>query len=193
MDGAGGTRRTACSSRCSSWPDSNLAATPFVALDHGQTFPDDGFTWINGHALMSVRAFQQDERRLARKKRTPDSVEVPSHGRRKRGMTPPIKMAAGTSLLPGKNGQVIDPTVREHTNPLISHRALVPIVQETYDPKKGPPSRELARNWAAECDGLAVFDNYPSIMLAVKEAHDSGGDPRHALEQKLARLRERYG
>ena len=172
--------------------NSNLAATPFLALDHGQTFSDEGFTWINGHALMSARAFQQDKRRLARKKRTQDRVEVPSHGRRKRGMPPPIKMASGTSLLPGKNGQVIDPTVREYTNPLISKRALVPIAQETYDPKKGPPSKELTRMWAAECDGLAVFDNYPSIMLAVEEAHDSGSDPRHALEQKLAHLRERY-
>lgn len=171
--------------------DGNLAATPFVALDHGQTFPDEGFTWINGHALMSARAFRQDERRLARRKRTHDNVEVPSHGRRKRGVPPPIKMASGTSLLPAKIGQVIDPNVRENTNPLISNRALVPIVQETYDPKKGPPSREQTRFWAAECGGLTVFDNYPSIMLAVEEAHDSGSNPRHALEQKLARLRER--
>ena len=173
--------------------DGNLAATPFVAFDHGQTFSDEGFTWINGHALMSARAFRQDERRWTRKKRTADSVEVPSHGRRKRGMPPPIKMASGTSLLPGKNGQVIDPAIRKHTNPLISNRALVPITEETYDPGKGPPSKELTRMWAAECDALAVFDNYPSIMLAVKEAHDSGSDPRHALEQKLAQLRERYG
>ena len=107
-------------------------------------------------------------------------------------MLPPIKMASGTSLLPGRNGQVIDPTVRQNTNPLISNRALVPIAQETYDPKKGPPSKELTRMWAAECGGLAIFDNYPSIMLAVEEAHDSGNNPRHALEQKLARLRERY-
>jgi hypothetical protein len=100
-------------------------------------------------------------------------------------------MASGTSLLPGKNGQLIDPTRREEANPLISRRALVPIVQETYDPKTGPPSQEIARNWAAECGGLAIFDTYPSIMLAVEEAHSSGCNPRQALEQKIARLRER--
>ena len=88
---------------------------------------------------MSARAFQQDERRLARKKRTQDSVVVPSHGRRKRGMPPPIKMAAGTSLLPGKNGQVIDPNVREHTNPLISHRAPGPDFPRDVRPQKRTP------------------------------------------------------
>ncbi|MEE8250645.1 MAG: hypothetical protein V3R24_02800, partial [Gemmatimonadales bacterium] len=56
---------------------------------------------------------------------------------------------------------------------------------------EGSPSRELARNWAAECGGLAVFDTYPSIMLAVEEAHSGGCNPRQALEQKIARLRER--
>lgn len=171
--------------------DSNLRATPFVALDHGQNFPDNGFMWINGQALMSVRAFQRDSRRLKRERRNQDSVSVPSHGRREREMTPPIKMASGTSLLPGKHGQVIDPTSRENANPLISHLSLVPIVQETYDPKKGSPSPALARNWAAACGGLAVFDTYPSIMLAVEEAHSSGCNPRQALEQKIARLRER--
>ena len=50
---------------------------------------------------------------------------------------------------------------------------------------------ELARNWAAECGGLAVFDTYPSIMLAVEDAHSSGSNPRQALEQKIASLRER--
>ncbi|MDA1055649.1 MAG: hypothetical protein O3C40_35080 [Planctomycetota bacterium] len=172
--------------------DSNLGATPFVALDHGQTFPDDGFTWINGHALMSTRAFHQDARRLTRKGRNQDRVEVPSHGRRKRGVPSPIKMASGTSLLPGKYGQLIDPNARTNTNPQISRLALVPNVQETYDPKQGPPSRELTRTWAAECGGLSVFDNYPSIMLAVEEAHSGGSNPRQALEQKIARLRERY-
>lgn len=172
--------------------DSNLGATPFVALDHGQTFSETGFQWINGHALMSDRAFRRDSRRLKQARRSPDSVEVPSHGRRKRGIAPPIKMASGTSLLPGKTGALVDPTARE-TNPLISRRALVPMVQETYEPKKGPPSRELARTWAAECGGLAVFDTYPSIMLAVEEAHCRGCNPRQALEQKIARLRERSG
>ena len=171
--------------------DSNLAATPFVALDHGQTFPEAGFAWINGHALMSDRAFKRDSRRLKHMRRGRDSVEVPSHGRRKRGATPPITMACGTSLLPGKNGRLIDPAARKNTNPLISRRALVPAVQETYDPTKGPPTRELARAWAAECGGLAVFDTYPSIMLAVEEAHGRGHNPRQALEQKIARLRER--
>jgi hypothetical protein len=171
--------------------DSNLAATPFVVLDHGQSFSDDGFRWINGHALLSDRAFQRDARRLTREGRNQDSVKVPSHGRRKQGMTPRIKMASGKSLLPGKNGQLIDPT-RENTNPLISRLALVPIVKETYDPKKGSPSRALARNWAAECGGLEVFDTYASIMLAVQEAHNSGRNPRQTLEQKIASLRERY-
>jgi len=172
--------------------DSNLGATPFVALDHGQSFPDDGFTWINGHALMSARAFQRDARRLKRKGRNKDSVEVPGHGRRKRELPPLIKMDSGTSLLPRTYGQLIDPNVRANTNPQISCRALVPSVQETYDPKNGPPSRDLVRNWAAECGGISVFDNYPSIMLAVEEAHNSGTNPRQALEQKIARLRERY-
>jgi hypothetical protein len=124
-------------------------------------------------------------------RRNRDSVQVPSHGRRNRGTPHPIKMASGTSLLPGKSGQLIDPTPREDANPLISRRALVPTLQETYDPNTGPPSRELARHWAAECDGLAVFDTYPSIMIAVKEAHSSGCNPRQTLEQKIARLRER--
>jgi hypothetical protein len=170
--------------------DSNLAATPFVVLDHGQTLPEAGFTWINGHALMSDRAFQHDSRRLKQVRRGRDSVKVPSHGRRKPGITPAIKMASGTSLLPGNSGRLIDPTARE-TNPLISRLALVPMVQETYDPNKGPPSRELARTWAAECGGLAVFDIYPSIMLAVEEAHSHSCNPRLALEQRIARLRER--
>ncbi len=111
--------------------DSNLGVTPFVALDHGQTFPDEGFTWINGHALMSARAFQRDVRRLRRKGRNQDSVELPSRGRRKRGMTPPIKLASGTSLLPGKLGQLIDLTSRDNTNPQISRLALVPTVVGT--------------------------------------------------------------
>ena len=37
--------------------NSNLRATPFVALDHGQEFSESGFTWINGHVLISDRAF----------------------------------------------------------------------------------------------------------------------------------------
>jgi len=171
--------------------NSNLAASPFVALDHGQSFSEDGFTWTNGHALMSVRAFRRDARRLNGVGRNRDRVQVPSHGRRVRGAPSPIKVASGTSLLRVKSGQLIDPTPRANANPLISHRALVPLVQETYDPKTGPPSRELTRTWAAECGGLAVFDTYPSIMLVVEEAHSSGCNPRQALEQKIARLRER--
>ena len=170
--------------------NSNLAATPFVALDHGEALPDDGFTWINGHALMSTRAFQRDARRL-RERRDRDSVKVPGHGRRKPGMPPPIKMACGRSLLPGHNGQVIDPASRESTNAMIIRLALVPVAQEIYDPKRGPPSRDLARQWAAECDGLLVFDTYPSLMISVEEAHQNGCNPRQALEQKIARLRER--
>ena len=170
--------------------DSNLEATPFIALDHGQHFPDDGFTWINGHALMSTRAFQRDSRRL--KGRKQDSVKVPSHSRRKRGVPPPIKMAPGTSLLPGRNGQVIDPAARRNTTSQTSRLALVPVTRETYDPDTGPPSRLLARNWAAECGGLVIFDTYPSIMLVVEEAHKNRCNPRQALEQKIARLRERY-
>jgi hypothetical protein len=171
--------------------DSNLSATPFVTLDHGQEFSEEGFTWINGHALMSDHAYRRDKRRLKGKPYSGDSVEVPSHARRKCGMSLPIKLASGTSLLPAKLGQLIDPTVRENANPLISRLSLVPIVNETYDPPKGPPSRNLARIWAAECDGLAVFDTYPSIMLAVEEAHTKGCNPRQALEQKIAHLRER--
>ncbi|MEO2024714.1 MAG: hypothetical protein ABGZ23_02405 [Fuerstiella sp.] len=170
--------------------DSNLGATPFVAVDHGQHFPEDGFTWINGHALMSNRAFRRDSRRLKRI-RSGDSVNVPSHARRKRGTPPPISMAPGTSLLPGRNGQLIDPTARRNTTSQISRLALVPVVQDTYDPGKGPPSRALARYWAAECGGLQVFDTYPSIMLMVEEAHNNECNPRQALEQKIARLRER--
>lgn len=170
--------------------NSNLAATPFVVLDHGQRFPDDGFTWINGHALMSTRAFQRDARRL-RERQDRDNVKVPGHGRRKRGLPPPIKMACGRSLLPGHNGQLIDPASRESTQAMISPLALVPVAQETYDPKQGPPSRGVARQWAAECGGLTVFDSYPSIMLSVEEAHHNDCNPRQALEQKIARLRER--
>ena len=170
--------------------NSNLAATPFVALDHGEALPDDGFTWINGHALMSTLAFQRDTRRLS-KRRNRDSVKVPGHGRRKRGMPPAIKMACGRSLLPSHNGQMIDPASRESTSAMTNRLSLVPVAQETYDRKRGPPSRELARQWAAECGGLPVFDSYPSIMLSVEEAHHNGCNPRQTLEQKIARLRER--
>jgi hypothetical protein len=171
--------------------DSNLGATPFVAVDHGQHFPEDGFTWINGHAVISDRAFRRDSRRL-KSARSGDRVTVPSHARRKRGMAPPIRMAPGTSLLPGRHGQLIDPADSRNTNSQISRLALVPVVTETYDSNKGPPSRALARNWAAECGGLAIFDTYPSIMLVVEEAHNNEGNPRQALEQKISRLRERY-
>jgi len=170
--------------------NSALAATPFVAIDHGQLFPDDGFTWINGHALMSARAFQRDARQF-RKGRQRDSVKVPGHGRRKRGLPPPITMACGKSLLPGDLGRLIDPSIRPCTSSMIHRLALVPVPLESYDPAKGPPSRDLARQWAAECGGLSLFDNYPSIMLSVEEAHHEGGNPRQALEQKIARLRER--
>lgn len=170
--------------------NSNLAATPFVALDHGEEMADTGFTWINGHALMSTRAFQRDARR-ARKRWDHDSVQVPSHGRRKRGMPPPIKMACGRSLLPGRIGQLIDSAARECTNATTNRLALVPVAHETYDPKKGPPSREIVRQWASECGGLTVFESYPSIMLSVEESHHNGGNPRQTLEQKIARLRER--
>lgn len=171
--------------------DSNLAATPFVAIDHGQEFSEDGFTWINGQALMSDRAFQRDKRLLKGAGHSRGRVKVPGHGRRKRGLEPPIKIASGRSLLPNKLGQLIDPAARQDTNPMISSLALVPVVQEIYDPETGPPSRDLARTWAADCGGLAVFDTYPSIMLVVDEAHRSRCDPRQALEQKIARLRER--
>lgn len=170
--------------------NSNLAATPFVALDHGQAFPVDGFTWINGHALMSARAFQRDARRLS-KRGDRDSVKVPGHVRRKRGLPPPIKMSCGKSLLPGNIGQLIDPAARQGPNSTVHRLAAVPVAQETYDPKQGPPSRQIVRQWAAECGGLSVFDSYPSIMLSVQEAHHNGCDPRQALEQKIARLRER--
>lgn len=170
--------------------NSNLAATPFVALDHGQSFPDDGFTWINGQALMSARSFLRDARRL-KDRRGRDRVKVPGHGRRKNGLPPSINLVSGTSLLPAHKGQVIDPSIRENPNARISRRALVPVAQKTYDPKQGPPSREIARQWAAECGGLTVFDTYPSIMLSVVEAHHEDCNPRQALEQKIARLRER--
>jgi hypothetical protein len=101
-------------------------------------------------------------------------------------------MAPGTSLLPGRHRQLIDPADSRNTNSQISRLALVPVVTETYDSNKGPPSRTLARNWAAECGGLAIFDTYPSIMLVVEEAHNNEGNPRQSLEQKISRLRERY-
>jgi len=170
--------------------NSNLSVTPFVALDHGQQFPADGFPWINGHALMSPRAFERDARRVI-EPRDRDSVKVPGHVRRKRTQPSPIKMASGTSLLPGNLGQVIDPTIRPITNSMSGGFGLVPLVQETYDPNGAPPSRDLARQWAAECGGLSVFDNYPSLMLSVEEAHHEGNNPRQVLEQKIARLRER--
>ena len=170
--------------------DSNFSATPFVALDHGQLFPDDGFTWINGQALMSARAFQRDARRLKGRSGR-DRVEVPGHGRRKNDQTPPVKMICGTSLLPGQKGQMIDPSRRESPKEKISRLALVPVMQKIYDPKQGPPSHDIGRQWAAECGGLTTFDTYPSIMLSVEEAYQNGCNPRQALEQKIARLRER--
>jgi len=37
-----------------------------------------------------------------------------------------------------------------------------------------------------------VFDTYRSVMLEVEEAHTRGSNPRQALEQTIARIRERY-
>lgn len=170
--------------------NSNLAATPFVALDHGQSFPVDGFTWINGHALMSARAFQRDARRF-KGRGDRDNVTVPGHGRTKRGQPPSIALACGRSLLPGHNGQLIDPTLLAKTSAMSNRFALGPVARETYDPNQGPPSREVARQWAAECGGLPIFETYPSIMLSIVDAHHQGCNPRQALEQKIARLRER--
>ncbi len=168
--------------------NSSLAATPFVAIDHGQTFPDDGFTWINGHALMSVRAFQRDRKRL---KGITDTVKVPAYRHGKRGAAPAITMACGKSLLPAEYGKIIDPAVRSVTNTMPHRLALVPMTCEEYDPKKGPPSHNLVRQWAAECGGLAVLETYPSIFLSVEEAHHHGCNPHETLEQKIAQLRER--
>lgn len=86
--------------------DSNFSATPFVALDDGQCFPDDRFTRINGQTLMSARALLRDAWRL-KDQHGRDRVKVPGHGRRKNGPPPPIKMASGKSLLPGQNGRSI--------------------------------------------------------------------------------------
>jgi len=168
----------------------NLSATPFVALDHGQELPEDGFAWINGHALMSHKAYQDDSRRL-KKGRGRDRVKVPGHRRVLRGQQPPIKMTPGKSILPGNVGELIDPASRTAAGAIAGRLALVSVVPEAYDPEKGPPSRELARFWAAECGGLSIFDTYPSIMLSMLEAHNNGCCPRQALEQKIAQLRER--
>lgn len=172
------------------YADSNLRATPFVALNHGQEFSDAGFTWINGHVLISDRAFRRDNRRLQSNDHV-DQVRVPATGRRKRGQPLPVKLSAGTSLLPGRSGNLIGAIADRLGCPPVSPLAGVPMVEEEYDPKRGPPSQVLARQWATECDGVAIFDTYPSIMLAVEEAHQAGGNPRHALEQKIAHLRER--
>lgn len=169
--------------------NSNLAATPFVAVDHGQKFPEDGFPWINGHALMSPNAFHQDARRWKGRKDMGE-VQVPGHARRKRGVPLPITVACGKSLLPGHKGQVIDPA-SECASAAANRLALVPITRDIYDPAKGPPSRDVARQWAAECGGLKIFETYPSIMISVVESHLEGGNPQQALEQKIARLRER--
>ena len=170
--------------------NSNLAVTPFVALDHGQKFPDDGFLWLNGQTLMSPLAFQRDVRRW-KDRSDLDRVKVPGHVRAKRGGPPPIALAFGKSLLPGHVGQMIDPVSRHSTHAVINRLALLPAARETYDPGQGAPSRVLARQWAAECGGLVVFETYPSIMLSVDEAHQHGCNPRQALEQKIAQLRER--
>ncbi len=168
--------------------NSSLAATPFVAIDHGQPFPDGGFTWINGHALMSVRAFQRDAKRL---KGIGDTVKVPAHRHGKRGEAPSITMACGKSLLPADNGKVIDPAVRSTASSMTHRLALVPVAHEEYDPQKGPPSHNLVRQWAAVCGGLAILETYPSIFLSVEEAHHHGCNPHETLEQKIAQLRER--
>jgi len=170
--------------------NSNLAATPFVALDHGQPFPDDGFRWLNGQALMSVQAFQRDSKRW--KGRLEDErVSVPVHIRTKRNSASPIALASGTSLLPGHEGQVIDPSTPESLRNSMNRRSLIPAVPDTYDPKKGAPSRDVVRQWAAECGGLIFFDTYASIMISVVEAHKNGCNPRQTLEHKIAQLRER--
>lgn len=171
--------------------NSNLRATPFVALDHGREFSEEGFTWINGHALMSDKAFRRDQRQVKVISQRDDMVKVPATCRTKHGVSPPIKLECGTSLLPGHYGQMINAVTEFRGRHSISPLARVPVVQEMYDPIAGPPSRALARQWAAECDGNAIFDTYPSIMLAVAEAHQARKSPRQALEQKIASLRER--
>ena len=168
--------------------NSSLAATPFVAIDHGQKFSDDGFTWINGHALMSDRAFQRDRKRL---KEIDDTVRIPAHRHGKRGESPVITMACGKSLLPADNGKIIDPTVRTTPNAMTHRLALLPMTHEEYDPQKGPPSHNVVRQWAAVCGGLSVLETYPSIFLSVEEAHHHGCNPHETLEQKIAQLRER--
>ena len=168
--------------------NSSLGATLFVAIDHGQKFPDDGFTWVNGHALMSDRAFQRDRKRL---KEIDDTVEVPAHRPAKRGESPVIKMACGKSLLPADHGKIIDPSVRSTPNAMTHRLALLPATHEEYDPQKGPPSHNVVRQWAAVCGGLSVLETYPSIFLSVEEAYHHGCDPHQTLEQKIAQLRER--
>jgi hypothetical protein len=168
--------------------NSSLAATPFVAIDHGQKFPDDGFTWINGHALMSDRAFQRDRKRL---KDIEDTVKVPAHRQAKRGDVPAISMACGKSLLPADHGKIIDPAVRSKPSAMTHRLALLPMTHEEYDPQKGPPSHNVVRQWAAVCGGLTVLETYPSIFLSVEEAYHHGCNPHEILEHKIAQLRER--
>lgn len=168
--------------------NSSLAATPFVAIDHGQKFPDDGFAWINGHALMSDRAFHRDRKRL---QAIDDKVQIPAHRHGKRGDTLAITVAPGKSLLPADNGRIIDPSVRSTTNGMTHRLALLPMTHEEYDPQKGPPSHNVVRQWASECGGLSVLETYPSIFLSVEEAHHHGHNPHETLVQKIAQLRER--
>ena len=59
--------------------------------------------------------------------------------------------------LPNELGRLIDPAVRGGAGALAHRFALVPVVAEVYAPDKGPPSRDLARQWAAECGGLGLF------------------------------------
>ncbi|MEJ7592452.1 MAG: hypothetical protein WKF77_12950 [Planctomycetaceae bacterium] len=168
--------------------NSSLGATPFIAIDHGQKFPDDGFTWINGHALMSDRAFQRDRKRL---QEIDDNVKVPAHRHGDRGQVLVITVASGKSLLPGDNGKIIDPTVQSKPNAVAHRLALLPMAHEEYDPQKGPPSHNVVRQWAAVCGGLSILETYPSIFLSVEEAHQHGSNPLETLQQKIAQLRER--
>jgi len=160
--------------------NSNLRATPFHVLDHGEELPSESFQWVAGHALISHQSYRRDARKVKGKERKLSATLVPMPVRRTKNSTSPIRAEDGTLLVPSRKSR--------QDNFFVAQQ---PDEECSYDPAIGPPNRTVVRSWARACDSNELFELYASIMLVAEEAHRNGGDPRVAVERKIAQLRER--
>ncbi|TSC57380.1 MAG: hypothetical protein Greene041619_1200 [Candidatus Peregrinibacteria bacterium Greene0416_19] len=159
--------------------NSTLSATPFVVLDHRQSFPDDGFRWVPGHALLSEQAFRADARRTAGKERRLEAVTVPPSRRLRKGEESPITRADGAIML-------VRPRMQDNEE-YIPRRPV-------YDSTNGPPTPQVIDQWAELYGGKAFSRNFSGVLTVVAgEAYGRREDPEEAVKKKVAKLRERYG